>query len=73
MKQVVPLASTSRILPVLIVAAGDSAARRFMEFFAANARNPHTRRAYPRAMTDFMATLCPTRMILYLGILCITS
>jgi hypothetical protein len=29
----------------LIAAAGDQAARRFLDFFAANIRNSHTRRA----------------------------
>jgi len=42
-------------LPTLIVTAGDQATRRFLEFFAANIRNPHTRRAYSRAVADFMA------------------
>src|SRR5437762_9023667 len=28
---------------------------RFLEFFAANIRNPHTRRAYYRAATEFLA------------------
>ena len=28
---------------------------RFLEFFAANIRNPHTRRAYGRAAADFLA------------------
>ena len=41
-------------VPALIAAAGDRAAYRFMEFFAANIRNPHTRRAYSRAVTDFL-------------------
>jgi site-specific recombinase XerD len=38
----------------LISAAGDRASRRFFEFFAANIRNPHTRRAYGRAVADFL-------------------
>jgi site-specific recombinase XerC len=42
-------------VPALIAAAGDRAALRFLEFFAANIRNPHTRRAYSRAVTEFMA------------------
>ena len=42
-------------LPALIVAAGDRASRRFLEFFAANIRNPHTRRAYGRAVAEFLA------------------
>jgi hypothetical protein len=28
---------------------------RFLEFFAANIRNPHTRRAYYRAAEEFLA------------------
>jgi len=51
-----PVAITTQpTLPVLIAAAGDNASRRFLEFFAANIRNPHTRRAYSRAVMDFMA------------------
>ena len=42
-------------LPALIAAAGDNASRRFLEFFAANIRNPHTRRAYGRAAAEFLA------------------
>lgn len=42
-------------LPQLVSAAGDRAQLRFLEFFAANIRNPHTRRAYARAVTDFCA------------------
>jgi site-specific recombinase XerD len=44
-------------LPVsaLIAVAGERASIRFMEFFAANIRNPHTRRAYRRAVADFLA------------------
>jgi site-specific recombinase XerD len=41
-------------MPALITAAGDSASLRFLEFFAANIRNPHTRRAYSRAVADFL-------------------
>ncbi len=42
------------VVPALI-AAGDRASYRFLEFFAANIRNPHTRQAYSRAVTDFLA------------------
>jgi site-specific recombinase XerD len=42
-------------LPVLVTAAGDRAGIRFIEFFASNIRNVHTRRAYGRAVTDFLA------------------
>jgi hypothetical protein len=42
-------------LPALVTAAGERASLRFLEFFAANIRNPHTRRAYGRAVADFLA------------------
>lgn len=40
-------------LPALIGNAGDRAGLRFLEFFASTIRNPHTRRAYSRAVADF--------------------
>lgn len=40
--------------PALIAAAGDRAQVRFLEFFAAAIRNPHTRRAYVRAVGEFL-------------------
>lgn len=40
--------------PALIAAAGEQAQVRFLEFFAAKLRNPHTRRAYGRAVVDFL-------------------
>jgi hypothetical protein len=46
MNQLVPLSSVT--VPVLVAAAADRARMRFLEFFAANIRNPHTRRAYAR-------------------------
>ena len=48
--------STSRstlAVPAVIADAGDSAARRFLEFFAANIRNKNTRMAYYRAVCTF--------------------
>jgi site-specific recombinase XerD len=42
-------------VPTLLVAAGERASMRFLEFFAANIRNPHTRRAYYRAAEEFLA------------------
>jgi site-specific recombinase XerD len=42
-------------LPALIAVAGDRASLRFLEFFAANIRNVHTRRAYGRAVAEFLA------------------
>lgn len=44
MSQLVPIGSPT--LPALVVAAGERASMRFVEFFVANIRNPHTRRAY---------------------------
>ncbi len=49
-----------RIVPSLIADAGDPAAWRYIEFFAANIRNPHTRRAYARACSRFFGW-CETR------------
>ena len=42
-------------MPVLFIAAGDEAAKGFVEFFTANIRNPHTREAYYRAACYFSA------------------
>jgi site-specific recombinase XerD len=42
------------LVPALI-AAGDAAGWRYVEFFTANIRNPHTRRAYARACGRFFA------------------
>jgi hypothetical protein len=50
--QLVPIASAT--LPALVAAAGEHAAIRFLEFFAANIRNSHTRRAYARAAEEFL-------------------
>jgi site-specific recombinase XerD len=49
------ICSPGSSLPALVQAAGDRAGIRFLEFFAANIRNPHTRRAYSRAVGDFLA------------------
>ncbi len=40
--------------PSIIATAGLQAQLRFLEFFAANIRNPHTRRAYARATGEFL-------------------
>jgi site-specific recombinase XerD len=42
-----------RLVPALIVIAGDQAAWRYIDFFTANIRNPNTRRAYARACSTF--------------------
>jgi hypothetical protein len=41
--------------PALIAASGERAPLRFPEFFAANIRNRRTRRAYGRAVAEFLA------------------
>jgi site-specific recombinase XerD len=42
-------------LPALVTSAGERAGVRFLEFFTAQIRNPHTRRAYARATEDFLS------------------
>jgi integrase/recombinase XerC len=54
MNQLAPFTPATR-LPALIATAGERASLRFLEFFAANIRNPHTRRAYGRAVAEFLA------------------
>jgi site-specific recombinase XerD len=53
MNQLVPI--TASTLPALVAASGERASVRFLEFFAANIRNAHTRRAYYRAAEEFLA------------------
>lgn len=48
-------AAAGLALPPLIHAAGPKASRRFLEFFAAQIRNPNTRAAYARAVGQFLA------------------
>ena len=63
MKALVPksgsraVGSTASLLavPAVIADAGDGAARRFIEFFAASIRNRNTRMAYYRAACSFFA------------------
>ena len=43
------------VVPALITEAGEQAGWRYAEFFSANIRNPHTRRAYARACGRFFA------------------
>jgi site-specific recombinase XerD len=45
---------TGLTLPRLIADAGPDAEIRFLEFFAATIRNPHTRRAYARTIAAFL-------------------
>ena len=48
-------ASGAVAVPAVIANAGDRAARRFLEYFAANIRNKNTRMAYYRACCSFFA------------------
>ena len=50
-----PAIASPHAVPALIATAGERASMRFLEFFAANIRNPHTRRAYARAAEEFLA------------------
>ena len=54
MNHLAPLPSFTSKLPAIVVAAGDHAKTRFWEFFAANIRNRHTRRAYAQAVRAFL-------------------
>jgi len=46
-------------VPALVASAGDQAGIRFLEFFASAIRNPHTRRAYARAIGEFLGWCSP--------------
>jgi len=46
-------------LPAIIEEAGDHARRRFIEFFTADIRNANTRKAYARAVGEFLAWVDP--------------
>jgi site-specific recombinase XerD len=50
---VAPSVSTAR-MPAILTSAGEDAVTRFIEYFAAQIRNPHTRRAYYRNALSFL-------------------
>ena len=50
----IPLGTGSPTLPALVAVSGERAGLRFLEFFAAAIRNPHTRRAYAQAAGAFL-------------------
>jgi site-specific recombinase XerD len=60
--QHVPAGITHAALPALILRTGEQGAYRFLEFFAANIRNPNTRAAYYRNVCAFFAW-CDTRRV----------
>ncbi len=51
---------TSATFPALVAAAGECAGVPFLEFYAANIRNPNTRRACARAADEFLAWCAAT-------------
>jgi integrase/recombinase XerD len=53
------------LVPAVIADAGDRAARRFLEFFTANIRNPNTRAAYATAVGLFMRWCEDNRLSLH--------
>ena len=55
MNPLVLSATVTHTLPALVSHAGERAGVRFLEFFTANIRNPNTRRAYARAVNEFLA------------------
>ena len=65
-QEVTPIAVETNLVPVLVDGAGPQAAMRFVEFFTAHIRNPHTRRAYHRAVLEFF-TWCEQRGLEDLG------
>jgi site-specific recombinase XerD len=50
-----PALSGALAVPATVADAGEAAARRYVEFFAAQIRNPNTRAAYARAASDFFS------------------
>ena len=55
MNALAPLTRPVLALPALVAAAPPRDQERFVEFFAATIRNPHTRRAYACGCGDFLA------------------
>jgi integrase/recombinase XerC len=64
--QLVPARASAPNLPALVATSGASATRRFLEFFASNIRNRHTRLAYSHAVGLFL-TWCEERGVRSLG------
>jgi len=54
-KDLIPLTGNSSLTFPTLFAADPATARRVLEFFAANIRNPHTRKAYGKAAGEFAA------------------
>ena len=50
-----PALPAGAVVPTIVAARGERAAWRYLDFFAANIRNPNTRAAYARACSGFFA------------------
>ena len=59
---------TGALIPLQVAAAGETAARRFIEFFTANIRNRNARQAYALAVSNFFRW-CERRGLTELGLL----
>ena len=68
MGNAIVVTNTHVLIPLQVAAAGETAARRFIEFFTANIRNRNTRQAYARAVSDFFRW-CEVRGLRELGLL----
>lgn len=49
------LLAVHRLFPQLVVASGEKAATRFIDFFTSNIRNTNTRKAYAKDVGNFLA------------------
>ena len=60
--------------PAVVAASGERASYRFFEYFTAQIRNPHTRRAYTRVAQELFAWLkahgepSPSRRVKFAGL-----
>jgi site-specific recombinase XerD len=59
------VAGGQSVVPAVIEDAGESARRRFLEFFAASIRNPNTRAAYAQACGQFFAVIEASALTLH--------
>ncbi len=60
MNDLTPLPSRPLPVPALVAAAGEQARVRFLEFFAANIRNPHTRAPTAARWASSTGSACAT-------------
>jgi hypothetical protein len=55
MNSIAPVLPNGYHFPALITATGERAATRFINFFTSNIPNPNTRKAYAKAVGEFLA------------------